>query len=1356
MKLRKKCLSSVLSAAMVLSVFFVPANAEAADTKEARVADADLTDNNTAAPEAWGATPSPNQYRYQKEELAAFCHFGPNTFNEVEWGENYGNRAPADIFTLQQDFDAATMVRTLKEAGFKKLIVTAKHHDGFCIWASEFTTYDVASTNYKSGKGDVLAEISAACTEYNMDMGLYLSPWDIHEPSYGYYDANGQATSKENDVLDYNEYYNNQLEEILGNSKYGNNGHFVEVWMDGAKGSGANAQDYDFQTWFHTIQKHEGKAAGYDDDCMLFGAQAYTTVRWIGNELGLAAEETWSKSRTDKEANTIDSNKSGSYTKGFYDGNQWTVPEADARITSGWFWGNGKKTPKTIADLSNMYFNSVGHNATLLLNIPPNNQGKVDQAILDRVTEFGQNIRDSFADNLAKDATISASAVRGNAKAFSPAKVTDGDQDTYWTMDDGQTTGSLTLELGGIKTFDMVTIEEAIQLGQRISGFRVEYRQGNEEWKEFASGTTIGAKRICRNKAVKADQVRISITSSYAVPLISEAGVYKATEGFEIASPIPDDLRQVGVTDKNTDDGFGWTYTGWNAESGTQFISGNGIWAGSGKEATLTFTGTKVWLYGTKDPGHGTADIYIDGTRVTSINTKSSPRATGQIIFESDTLQSGNHTLRIVNTGTIGIDTAAVLDNGGAGMVQFDTKRLEMEENSVKKLLVRRVGGSTGEIRVTYENNPGSAVQGNYDVDGIKGELVFADGETEKEIAVTTKRDIGYKGDLDFTVDLVSITGNGILGSSSVKVIIRDMDDAGRIPEAEQLMEEVRTLVYDLYEREGQDEVKQLAAELEAYLGAKEIVRPADILRTASELKAAKEALVPMSTGPAGDTYTSEDRFVMPVGGAVKMTEAEWFILDASGAADANKYVRLTERADASNGKEVNWFENGNRIRLPFTAAKAGTYKVKATYRSGRAAGSPNAFEWSGTNVTPGSKDVYGETNATTFHTAEFDVAVTAAGAGELVFTAGTKGGPVIDKFEIISTEQAETVLVTGVTLSKTEAALTDENSYVFLKATVLPANATNKDVTFSSSDPSVAAVTDKGLVTAVPGAVNKTAVITVTTADGAKTAECRIKVGFAAEEEKGIKLEELQAKLKEIDSVIAAGKGKYTDASWNALINAYNSAKKANAETDADEIQTMLDGLKAAKEGLQIASGQPKPVPEQPGNKDQEIRQGQTYDSGNFSYKVTSTSDLTAEVVALKNKKISAIRIYNTVILGGKSYKITSVASSVFKNNKKIRSVTVGKNVKTIGSSAFAGCTSLTKVAINSKGLERIDSKVFNGCKKLGSIKIKSTSLKKVGKNAFKGIAKKAVIKVPVSKLEAYKKVLAKKGQSKTVKISR
>ena len=370
------------------------------------IGDSELQDNSTAEPAADEVLPNANQYRYQKEELAAFCHFGPNTFNEIEWGENYGDSTPNEIFTLTQDFDADTLVSAIKDAGFQKLIVTAKHHDGFCIWASDYTDYDVdAATNYpvinEDGERDILAEISEACTEYDIDMGLYLSPWDIHDDSYGYYDENGKPTTADKDVLDYNEYYNNQLEEILGDDKYGNDGHFVEVWMDGAKGSGANAQEYDFEKWFSTIQKHEGKAAGYDADCMLFGAQAYTTVRWIGNENGYADKNTWSKSIVDYKNNTINSNSQGGYTLGWENGNQWTVPEADARITSGWFWGTTKAAPKSIEALGTMYFNSVGHNSPLLLNIPPNNQGTVDEAILNRVAEFGQNIKDTFDENMA-------------------------------------------------------------------------------------------------------------------------------------------------------------------------------------------------------------------------------------------------------------------------------------------------------------------------------------------------------------------------------------------------------------------------------------------------------------------------------------------------------------------------------------------------------------------------------------------------------------------------------------------------------------------------------------------------------------------------------------------------------------------------------------------------------------------------------------------------------------------------------------------------------------------------------------------------------------------------------------------
>jgi alpha-L-fucosidase len=1328
----------------------------------AEVGAAQLAENNTAAPEAWGALPSPNQYRYQKEELAAFCHFGPNTFNEVEWGESYGNREPADIFRLANDFDAETLVKTLQEAGFKKLIVTAKHHDGFCIWASDYTTYDVASTNYKQGNGDILAEISAACTKYNMDMGLYLSPWDIHEPSYGYYDANGNATTAENDVLDYNEHYNNQLREILGNEKYGNNGHFVEVWMDGAKGSGANAQEYDFQTWFATIQAYEGKEAGYDDDCMLFGAQAYTTVRWIGNELGFANEETWSKSTVDYGANTINSNQQTvggtGYTVGVYNGNKWTVPEADARITSGWFWGTAKCTPKSLADLGEMYFRSVGHNAPLLLNVPPNNQGTVDTAILNRVKEFGQNIKDSFDVNLAANATVTASEVRGNDVAFSPANVIDGDDTTYWTMSDGTTTGSLTLDLGGTKTFDLVTIEEAIQLGQRISSFSVEYQADGGEWQTFAEGTTIGAKRICRDAAVRADKVRINITGSYAVPLISEVGLYKASEDFEISSPIIPGLEVISVTDTDVSDGKGFTYTGWTAQSGSEFIEGNSMWANSGAEATLKFTGTKVWLYGTKDPSHGTADIYIDGNKVDTINTNAGSRSTGQEIYESADLSDGEHTLQIVNTGTgsqqaIGLDAAAVLNNGGKGMVEFEKKNHEMEEDSTDTVLLKRVGGSTGEISVTYENNPGSAVQGHYDVNGIQGTIVFADGEKEKEIPITTKRYDQETGDLNFTVDLNGVQGGALLGRNTrLNVVIHDLDDSGRIAEAREILTQAQTMLSNTAEGTGIERVRSLAKELNAYLENSDVIAVSDIILKARELKSAMEQVEVTSA------------FVLPVGEEVKTIEAEAFTLDASEAADkVNKYVRITERSDASGGKEVNWFENGNKIRLAFHAPKAGTYQVTATYRSGRSEGSPNAFEWSGTNVTAGSLDVYGP-DANVFKTATFDIVVTQAGEGELVFTASSKAGPVIDKFVIECKDKTPvtTVAVTGVTLDKESISLTAEKPYATLVETITPANATNQNVTFTSSDTTVATVDENGLVRGVPGALNKTATITVTTEDGNKTAECQVTVTFKNENPAEEKLEELNGALKELEAVITAGKGNYTDETWNKLVKAYNSAKAVDEKTDLAVIAQCLKDLQDAKATLQVKQPDPTPVNPDPTPVNPnptpvnpvKIEVNKIYDSGNYYYKVTSVSEKTAQVTGLKKKDITKIVIYNTVTLGGQKFNVTSVAPSAFKGNKKITSVTVKKGIQDIGANAFASCPKLKKVTIKSTTLKNIGAKAFYNCKKLKSVVIKSKVLKKIGKNAFKGINKKAVFRVPASKLKAYKKTLTKAGLAKTAKI--
>ncbi len=803
---RKKLWSLLLAGVMAGQLFFaesVPAMAKDSDL----VGEESLSEKQTKEPAKDKVLPNENQYEYQKQELAAFCHFGPNTFNEIEWGENYGSRTPDDIFKLEADFDADTFVKTIKEAGFEKLIVTAKHHDGFCIWNSKHTEYDVESTSYKNYnydglQGDVLAEISAACTEYDVDMGLYLSPWDIHDDSYGYkdkdgkplvqpiYNSQGQVTGqkpldgmtwdevKEKDAKesrDYNEYYNNQLIEILSDDKYGNDGHFKEVWMDGAKGSGAGYQEYTFEKWFETIQKYEGKDAGYESDCMLFGAEAYTTVRWIGNENGYANEQTWSKSKVDYETNKIDSNNVGGFTAGYEDGNQWTVPESDARITSGWFWGTKKNTPKSVADLAGMYFNSVGHNSPLLLNIPPNTQGKIDDAILNRVTEFGQNIKDTFKSNLATHGTARATEVRGNDLAFSPENVLDGQDDTYWTVEDGTTTGSLVIDLGEAKTFDVVSVEEAIQFGQRIKQFKVEYSNGDSDWKVFDQGTTIGAKRLCRKGAVKADKIRITVTTTSAVPMLTEVGVYKATVDFELPSAAPEGMQVIDERDKE----FSFSSSGWTMESGTQYLNGTNAWAKKGASFEINFTGSKIYLVGTLDSGHGTASVTIDGKGTKEINTNAGKRAVGQIIYTSEDLEDGAHTLRLEvtdNSKAIGIEGAYVINNGGLGMIGVEKAEYTMKEDSEMKMKLVRIGGSKGEATVTVSPNPGTAIQDDFDTEGT-ATLTFKDGEKEKDFVVITRRNTNTTGEQYFTEELSTKDEKLILGfNSKAKIIIQDQE----------------------------------------------------------------------------------------------------------------------------------------------------------------------------------------------------------------------------------------------------------------------------------------------------------------------------------------------------------------------------------------------------------------------------------------------------------------------------------------------------------------------------------------------------------------------------------------------------
>mgnify|MGYP003159022320 CR=1 FL=1 len=1008
--MKKKTLSMVMGLILGVTTVFgsIGTTAVTVSAASGEVTDADCADKNTDAPADDEVVPDANQYKYQKDELAAFCHFGPNTFNEVEWGEHYGDRSPADIFTLSSDFDADTLVSTLKNAGFKKIIVTAKHHDGFCIWNSAYTDYCVKNTNYKNGEGDVLAEISAACTKYHLDMGLYLSPWDIHEPSYGYYDANGNATTKEKDVLDYNDYYNNQLTEILSNDKYGNNGHFVEVWMDGAKGSGANAQEYDFTRWFNTIQTYEGKAAHYDADCMLFGAGAYTTVRWIGNEDGVAYEDTWSKSTVNVAANTIDSNGNTPYTKGYENGNKWTVPECDGRITSGWFWGTNKCTPKTISQLATMYFDSVGHNGTMLLNVPPNNQGTVDQAIRDRVTEFGNNLEETFRTNLVKaeGTTITASNVRGNDIDFKPGNVVDGDDATYWTTDDGTKSGSLTIKWNTAKKFDVVSIEEAIQKGQHINSYKVEYKTSDSaSWQTLKSGVTIGAKRLVRTSPVSATQVKITVgTSDGKVPMLSEVGVYKASEGFQLAGSAPEGMETTSVNDTTK---FTFSSSGWNPQTGSQYINGQNTWSNKADASfTYTFKGTKVYLMGTKDPSHGQADVYIDDVKVETINTNATSRSTGTKIFESADLTDGQHTLKVVakTSAAIGVEAAYVINNGGVGMIELENSAYTMNENSSLDVKVKRVGGTKGTITAKIQPNPGSAIQDDFDTENAPT-VTLNEGKSEVTVpsAAITSRNTNTTGDRVFSIELTEQKpNNAIIGfNGSARITIKDAD-AINSEKLQTLVNQSAELKENLYSGGWDTFAAALKAAQEAL--ANESATDATIRNAYTALETAKNALV------ARTKYTTDDRFQFPWKTGTSATLEAEFATTITEACGATQWRCEIGTGDwASNGKFINSLNKTNtgtdKVEYAYNAKKPGTYHVVATYRSGDT-NNGNKLAWSEANnkitagniTTPHTK----VNNVLSVGTVEFDIVVTKAGEGTLILQpVDNSGAPQLDKLEI-------------------------------------------------------------------------------------------------------------------------------------------------------------------------------------------------------------------------------------------------------------------------------------------------------------------------------------------------------------------
>ena len=490
--------------------------------------------------------PTPQQLEWQRMELTAFLHFGVNTFTGREWGD--GTEDPA-IFN-PTSLDCEQWVRTLKESGFKMAIITAKHHDGFCLWPTKTTRHSVASSSWKDGKGDVVRELRDACKKYGIKFGVYLSPWDRNASCYG-------------DSPAYNQFFIEQLTELLTNY-----GEVHEVWFDGANGEGPNGkkQIYDWDAILRTIRRLQPKAvtAIMGDD-----------VRWVGNEKGIGRETEWSATALTPGIypRSGEQNKElGIFGKAKDLGGRdivaratelfWYPSEVDVSIRPGWFYhADQDKQVKTLNHLTDIYFKSVGYNSVLLLNIPPDLRGLINENDVQRLKEFSSYLKKTFARNYV---------LKGNEA---------------WHGTSG-TVRQYDIQKGALVNAFM--IQEDISKGQRIESFLVEaYKDGS--WIHMAEGTTVGYKRLVRFSDTRPERIRVTIRSARGVANIAAVGLF-------YAEPLADKNEEIQLSNVPVD---GWQVVGGNADS-RKAIDGDRktVWRASALTPLVVDMGDKVEVSG--------------------------------------------------------------------------------------------------------------------------------------------------------------------------------------------------------------------------------------------------------------------------------------------------------------------------------------------------------------------------------------------------------------------------------------------------------------------------------------------------------------------------------------------------------------------------------------------------------------------------------------------------------------------------------------------------------------------------------------------------------------------------------------
>jgi len=456
-------------------------------------------------PEPYGPLPSERQLAWHELEYYMFVHFTVNTFTDKEWG--YGDEKES-VFN-PSDLDCRQWAKTAKEAGMKGIIITAKHHDGFCLWPSSFTEHSVKNSPWKEGKGDILMDLRKACDEYGLKMGVYLSPWDRNSAVYW--------------TPEYLTYYRNQLRELLTNY-----GDIFEVWFDGANGGdgfygGAretrridNKTYYDWPNTHKIVRELQPEAIMFSD--------AGPDIRWVGNESGMGSLTNWCLLKKDEMY------PGGNFEKilgeGHEDGNYWVPAEVDVSIRRGWFYHQTQDSlVRSPENLMELYYSSVGRNSSLLLNVPPDRRGLLHENDVKSLLAFKELRDKEFSNELAKGKKIVSSKDRG--KGFKALNANDGNPETYWSTPDDIKSASLTIDLGTETEVNRILLQEYIKLGQRVQEFKVEALV-NGEWKQLIDGTTIGHKVIRKFPIVKTSQIKVTISKSKACPVISNIELYRA------------------------------------------------------------------------------------------------------------------------------------------------------------------------------------------------------------------------------------------------------------------------------------------------------------------------------------------------------------------------------------------------------------------------------------------------------------------------------------------------------------------------------------------------------------------------------------------------------------------------------------------------------------------------------------------------------------------------------------------------------------------------------------------------------------------------------------------------------------